>query len=266
MTESTATTSPIGRNGWMSKVTDLYHIAAAGYYTARLAIKQKAVTNTYRYCHHLERLSFVDARYRQFLEKNPSTAQNLARAEFIDDVPDAEQFANFPAGTLGAEYCKISRDYRDGTLDYLRPLRLETLPHEKKGLEPLRGGASAEERLAWLMARRNIYMTTTHDLAHVMAGCDVSLEGEALVAMYQFHHLRVPQNFMNMWNARLGLSAAWKRAKIHRIRYAWNWVEKSTSPLALDWSKLWALPMPEARVQAGLPPEGLQLAPLPARR
>jgi ubiquinone biosynthesis protein Coq4 len=261
MTESTATTTPIRANGWISKVTDLYHLAAAGYYTARLAIKQKQVTNTYHYCHHLERLTFVDRRYREFLAENPQTSENLgSRAEFIDEEPDAEQFASFPEGTLGAEYLKINREYRTGTLDYLRPLRLETLPHEKKGLEPLR---SDDERLSWLMARRNIYMTTTHDLAHVMAGCDVTPEGEALVAMYQFHHLRVPQNFMNMWNARLWLSFTQKWDQIKRIRYAKNWVQKSVSPLAIDWTKLWALPMPEARIQAGLPPEGLQRAPLP---
>lgn len=249
----------------ISMISDAYHLAMAGYYTFRLALNQKAVWNTYGYCFHLEQVSFVDRRFRAWLADRPQVVDALRRpVEFIDREPDVERLRALPPGTLGHEYSKVADRYRTGELDYLRPLRLRTLPHEQAGLDltvPAR--AAPEELHAWLVARRNIYMTTSHDLAHLVAGCDVSLEGEALVAMYQFWHLRVPQNFMNMWNARLMLSATLNFGKIRRIRRAWRWVAAATNPLQVDWESLWALPLEEARARIGLPREGMQAAALP---
>lgn len=242
----------------MSIFADAYHIGMAGYYTFRLLLNNKAVTNTYGYNSHLEQVSFVDRRFRDWLAVNPAVLAALkAKVQFIDWEPDVEKLKDFPEGTLGREYYKVAQQYRTGELDYLRPLRLKTLPHEQIALE----GEPAEPQVhRWLVARRNLYMTTSHDLAHLVAGCDVSLQGEALVAMYQFWHLRVPQNFMNLWNARLLLSATGKFALTKRIRAAWKIVMGSKNPLQVDWDALWALPLEQARVAIGLPAQGLQLA------
>ena len=241
---------------------DLYHLGMAGYYTMRLAVNQKAVQNTYGYCSHLEQVSFVDRRFRRWLTDNPGVIAALKqKVQFIDWEPAVDHLADFPEGTLGREYYKVAQQYRSGELDYLRPLRLKTLPHESAGLDRARADtATGEDLHRWLIARRNIYMTTSHDLAHLVAGCDVSLQGEALVAMYQFHHLRVPQNFMNMWNARLFLSASGKLEQVRHIRASWARVEASRNPLMVDWDALWALPLEEARARIGLPPKGLQAA------
>lgn len=243
----------------MSIFTDAYHLGMAGYYTFRLFLNNKAVWNTYGYNSHLERVSFVDKRFRAWLGQHPDVLAALQKkVQFIDWEPDVERLKGLPAGTLGCEYYKVAQQYRTGELDYLRPLRLKTLPHEQVALEPAPAGTEALHR--WLVARRNLYMTTSHDLAHLVAGCDVSLQGEALVAMYQFWHLRVPQNFMNLWNARLLLSATGKFALTKRIRAAWKIVMDSKNPLQVDWDSLWELPLEEARVKIGLPAQGLQLA------
>ena len=248
--------------GSISIFSDLYHLGMAGYYTFRLALKQKAVQNTYGYCFHLEQVSFVDRRFRTWLHQNPAIAQALSQpVQFIDWEPDTEKLASMPEGTLGREYHKVALQYRTGELDYLRPLRLRTLPHEQRGLDRAPAEtARGEDLYKWLVARRNIYMTTSHDLAHLVAGCDVSLEGEALVAMYQFWHLRVPQNYMNMWNARLMLSATGNRDKVEHIRAAWKIVTEAANPLQVDWDALWPLPLGEARQRIGLPAKGMQLA------
>jgi hypothetical protein len=246
---------------------DLYHLGMAAFYTARLALRQKDVWNTYHYCHHLEQVSFVDRAWRRHADANPHLMSRLGDwLMFADAEPDAAALEACPEGSLGREYAKICRQYRTGELDYLRPLRLRTLPHEAVGLDLAHGQRlpPGRSRDAWLLARRNIFMTTSHDLAHLVAGCDVSLEGEALVAMYQYHHLRVPQNFMNMWNARLFLSATGRFGRIRRIRRAWRWVQRSINPLAADWTELWPLPLEVARERLSLPREGMQLAPLPA--
>ena len=63
--------------GNVSVFSDLYHLGMAGYYTLRLAVKQKAVQNTYGYCYHLEQVSFVDRRFRRWLRDNPAVAVAL---------------------------------------------------------------------------------------------------------------------------------------------------------------------------------------------
>lgn len=260
---STSTITPEPAAG-VSLLADAYHLAMAGYYTFRLLLDNKAVTNTYGYNKHLEQVSFVDRRFRRWLAENPAAVAALKRpVQLIDWEPDTGKLASYAEGSLGREYHRVVLRYRSGELDYLRPLRLRTLPHEEFGLERSPADtATGEELYRWLVARRNIYMTTSHDLAHLLAGCDVSLQGEALVAMYQFWHLRVPQNFMNLWNARLALSAGGNFAQTRRIRAAWRVVMASANPLEVDWESLWAVPLPEARAAVGLPPEGLQQAEL----
>lgn len=260
---SSTTISPTRRAG-VSLVRDAYHLGMAGYYTFRLLLDNKAVTNTYGYNAHLEQVSFVDRRFRRWLLENPAVIEALRKPlQFIDREPDLDELAAHPPGSLGREYHQVALKYRSGELDYLRSLRLKTLPQEEFGLKRGPAGtATGEELYRWLVARRNIYMTTSHDLAHLVAGCDVSFQGEALVAMYQFWHLRVPQNFMNLWNARLMLSASGNFAKTRRIRAAWRVVMAAANPLQVDWDALWALPLEEARVAIGLPPEGLQQAEL----
>lgn len=260
----TRATIPPNPQAGASLLADAYHLAMAGYYTFRLLLNNKAVTNTYGYNSHLERVSFVDRRFRRWLADKPAVFDALRqKVQFIDWEPDVSKLADYPEGTLGREYYKVVQRYHTGELDYLRPLRLKTLPHEMFGLE--RGPAdtaTGEELYRWVLARRNIYMTTSHDLAHLVAGCDVSLQGEALVAMYQFWHLRVPQNFMNLWNSRLMLSASGKFALTKRIRAAWKVVTTAANPLQVDWDALWELPLEDARVKIGLPSQGLQLADL----
>jgi len=254
---------------YASVMRDVYHLAMAAYYTARLALEHRAVQNTYRYGFHLEQVSFVDRRFRRWLSEHPEVIDALKPPVlFLDAEPEIDRLRACPAGSLGREYYAVARQYESGERAHLRGLRLRTLPHEQRGLDRTlpAAGAGVDARHRWLMARRNVYMTSSHDFAHLLTGCDVSYEGEALVAMYQFSHLRVPSNFLNMWNACAMLCATGKVRKVARVRRLLPQVRASTNPLVVSWERLWDVPLPEARRRVGLPPEGLQLAAVPARR
>ncbi len=236
----------------------------AGWYALRLALDRQDVRHTYRYNRHLEQVSVIDRAFRRFFRDNPRIATALSTPMlFIDEMPDLAGLSSCPEGSLGREYHRLNVAYDTGRMDSLRSLRLATMPHERIALDRARGEPLGDEaaRLDWLRCRRNLYMTTSHDLMHLVAGCDMSLEGEALVAMYQFHHLQMPQNFMNMAMARLGLALSLHVSQIRRIRAARRRVAASMNPLHADWPMLWPLPMPEVRRQMMLPPEGLQKAP-----
>jgi hypothetical protein len=233
----------------------------AAWYALRLAVDRGDVRHTYRYNEHLEQVSSIDRAFRRFLGEHPRLAAALAQPTlFLDREPDLGELASCSDGSLGREYRRLSLAYEAGRLQALRALRLATLPHERIALDPSHTERATDEagRLVWLRCRRNLYMTASHDLMHLVAGCDMSLEGEALVAMYQFHHLRMPQNFMNMAMARLGLAVTLHAREIRRIRRARPRIAASVNPLDADWETLWPLPLAEARRRLRLPAEGLQ--------
>jgi ubiquinone biosynthesis protein Coq4 len=238
---------------------DVYHQLAAAYWCIRLGVKRGDTKPTYKFCRHLDQTTYFRSQFRAFLEADPAREKRwLQRQVFIDYMPDYDKFKDYPEGTVGRAYYEmIQRHTQEGLLE-LRRRRLEVLPDEAAGLdlEALQKVNDLDERLERIIARRNIYMTSTHDFCHMLTGSHTDVAGEALVARYQYRHLLVPQNWVNMWLARIvyAISFRWKGLRV--MRACFPSIDRSRSYTETDFDNIWSRPIQEFRRELKLPPEG----------
>ena len=166
-------------------VIEIGHALMTVYWAIRLMLNRKDTKPTYKYCWHLDRVTFFRTQFKAWLHQDPRRIEFWKRPRlFVDNLPDVMNFKDYPRGTVGRaffEMCKLHGT--KGLLD-LRARRLAVLPDEKKGLdlEELKRITDPDELYDRIVARRNIFMTSTHDLCHMLTGSNTGLEGEALVA------------------------------------------------------------------------------------
>lgn len=230
------------------------------YWVIRLMLNRKDTKPTYMYCWHLDRMTCFRKRFESWLAEDPARLRFWTqRRLFVDDLPDPHAFKDYPEGTLGRAFYEMTRQHRtEGLLD-LRRRRLQVLPEEKEGLDlDALSRTTDREALYWrIVARRNIFMTSTHDLCHMLTGSNTEVAGEAVVARYQYRHLLVPQNWMNMVNALLLYAVTFRWGEIRRIRACFPVIDRSVSYAELDYERLWDKPVSEVRKDLGLPEAGL---------
>lgn len=235
------------------------HCAMAAYWAIRLMLNRSDTRPTYMYCWHLDRVTYFRNLFQRWLDADPEQAAFWSQPRmFIDEMPDPEAFRDFPKGTLGRAFYEMCRLHDTAGLLDLRKRRLECLPAEARGLDmrELVEASNPEERYELMVARRNIFMTSTHDLCHMLTGANTDIDGEAIVAKYQFHHLLVPQNWLNMVNAMLVHLVSLRWLKLREIAASFPVIEKSANYARLDYARLWHRPLGEVRRELGLPENG----------
>ncbi len=241
-------------------VIDTGHTLMTVYWAVRLMLNRKDTKPTYMYCWHLDRVTFFRTQFKAWLDDDPRRIEFWKqRRLFVDNMPHLQDFKDYPRGTVGRaffEMCKL-HDTK-GLLD-LRERRLEVLPEEKKSLDlkALERVTDEEELYERIVARRNIFMTSTHDLCHMLTGSNTEMDGEALVAQYQYRHLLVPQNWLNMFNSLLVHLVTLRWSDFRRIVSCFPIINKSESYLGIDYETVWSRPLREVRRELGLPEEGL---------
>jgi ubiquinone biosynthesis protein Coq4 len=246
---------------WKSQAYHLLRVA--GHILGLLIDRLRGIGDTYhtyKYCHHLDQLDSFRGLFARALAADPARAACWSRSQvWIDHLPDLAYLSTLPKGSLGRTYFETMRYLEAQGYPSLRPKRLAALPHEARGLDRrlLERTTDRDELLELLISRRNIHMTSSHDFFHMLLGADTFLTGEALVARYQWKHLLVPQNWLNM-----KLSMA---AKL--ILGNWNlfWrikgnefpiIDRSPDCIGYDWNGAWSKPIGDVRAELGLPRDG----------
>jgi hypothetical protein len=243
-----------------SSTTDMTLALAAGWHAFRLIIDRKDTAHTYRYGRCLEGIEVFRRQFLLALAEAPDLAAFWASPRlFLDQLPGAERFSLCPAGSLGAAYSEFVGAMSEASLLNLRDRRLATLPDEAIALDPEAGKAKdPDQRMRWIIARRNLFMTSTHDLCHVLLGAPTDIPGEILVARYQYRHLLVPQNWMNMRLGWLSMAVSPKLAdKRQKVRAAARIIDQSTSYAWLDLDEALNQPLSAVRQTLNLPANGL---------
>ncbi|MFQ5625229.1 MAG: Coq4 family protein [Methyloligellaceae bacterium] len=240
-------------------VIEIGHTLMTVYWAIRLMLNRKDTKPTYKYCWHLDRVTFFRSQFEDWLDEDRNRIEFWKKRRlFVDDMPDPQRFKDYPKGTVGRaffEMCKLHDP--KGLLD-LRTRRLEVLPEEKQGLDlkALNRITDKQELYERIVARRNIFMTSTHDLCHMLTGSNTEMDGEALVAKYQYRHLLVPQNWLNMCNSLLVHLVTLRWGKLSQIVRCFPAINRSASYLDLDYETIWKLPLRDVRRELGLPEEG----------
>lgn len=236
------------------------HVVMAAYWALRLLLNRADTRPTYMYCWHLDRLTYFRSRFKAWLGADPAHERFWTqRRLFVDEMPDPAQFRSYPEGTVGRAFYEMCRQHETTGLLDLRARRLECLPEEAKGLDlgALRRIDDPDDLYDRIVARRNIFMTSTHDLCHMLTGSNTEVDGEALVAGYQYHHLLVPQNWLNMINAMLAHLVTGRWSKLREITASISTIRNSRNYAELDYAELWSEPLESVRRGLGLPAEGL---------
>lgn len=242
---------------------NFYHIVMAVFWTLAMLFSllflRGNTAPTYYYCWHLDQVSFFRNQFRRSLHL-PGAMEAWSRPRtFIDDMPDIEVLSNLPAGSLGAVFADFCHVMKIKGFRQLRDRRFKTLPEERDGLElaVLKGTTDPDERYRLIVARRNIFMTSSHDFVHLLLGAPPNLGGEILVAGYQYHHLMVPQNWLNVINCSLLLILTLRWVELVTVYRKFPAIRRSENYARIDFSDLWDRPLGEARQVLNLPPEGL---------
>lgn len=236
------------------------HAVMSAYWALRLMLNRKDTRPTYMYCWHLDRMTYFRSRFRAWLSQDDAHQRFWTqRRLFVDDMPDPEDFKDYPEGTVGRAFYEMCQMHHTKGLLDLRARRLECLPEEAKGLdlEALERIEDPDTLYERIVARRNIFMTSTHDLCHMLTGSNTDVDGEAVVAQYQYRHLLVPQNWLNMVFAMLVHVTTGRWGKLREIAASFPAIEKSGNYAELDYTELWRRPLVEVRRMLGLPEEGL---------
>jgi hypothetical protein len=240
-------------------VKELGHTAMTVYWALRLMINRSDTKPTYMYCWHLDRVTYFRTQFKAWLKQDPRRIEFWKqRRLFVDDMPEPEKFKDYPQGSVGRAFFEMSRMHDSKGLLNLRARRLAVLPEEKKGLdlETLALLTDEEEIFEHIISRRNIFSTSTHDFTHMLTGSNTEVDGEALVAKYQYYHLLVPQNWLNMFNALLVHLVTLRWGRLHEIVSCYPAIEQSRSLLELDYETVWPRSLRDVRSELGLPEEG----------
>lgn len=237
---------------------DLYHWAMAVYYIVCLALNRSDTAPTYKYCWHLDQVTFFREQFRKYLHGDPQRLiEWKKRRVFVDYVPDPEEFASYADGTLGKAYYDMNNQHDvEGLLD-LRSRRFEVLPAERDGLDlEALASASGEDLFERIISRRNIFMTSTHDFCHLLIGSDTWMAGEALAGRYQYRHLLVPQNWLNMMLSMLVHVISLRWSTLRKIMSCYPAIDASANYSEIWLEDYWDRQIAEVRGELGLPSEG----------
>ena len=240
-------------------VIEIGHRLMAVYWAIRLMLNRKDPKPTYMYCWHLDRVTFFRTQFKAWLNEEPRRIEFWKqRRLFVDDMPNLQDFKDYPRGTVGRAYFEMCKLHDTKGLIDLRARRLEVLPEEEKGLDlvGLNRITDQDELYKRIVSRRNIFMTSTHDLCHMLTGSNTESDGEALVAKYQYRHLLVPQNYYNMFNSLLFHLVTLRWGKLRRIVSCFPAIDQSKSYLDLDYEQIWSRALSEVRRELDLPEEG----------
>lgn len=228
--------------------------------TLRLLIDHSRVANTQRYGSQLCQLTYFRTVFQAYLEEDPSRVARWKRRQvFIDYMPDYESFRGLPPDTVGYLYYRMCADHAAQGRPDLRKLRLETLPDEAAGLDLTRGDQvdDPEAFFRWIVARRNIASSAGHDYRHLITGSDTGVIGEALMGRYEYKHMREPGRWMNMSNAVALLTLTGRWPTVRKVVKAFKVIDSSRDITAFDPDQFWERRIQDARLEFGLPPDGL---------
>ena len=204
--------------GATSFFSDIYHFMFAGYYVVRFIVSRYDTYFTYEYCYHMDRLSWVIKRFKKFLIKHPNYYDQIDLGYKQLSLLKPSELEKYPKKTAGNQLYRMLVEQQDQGYKDLREYRKQKMPHEVLWIDG--------ENSYWdLVSKRNMVMTASHDLVHVILDADSKLYGEALVADYQFKHLRVPGNWVNLHLSLISqfILLRWKDlGKIHKRRDQYN--------------------------------------------
>jgi len=244
-------------------LSDLYHGVMVFFCSVGLMIDRTLRIGdtyfTYKYCQHLDQMTYFKDLFRQYLSRDPCRVDQWKRRQlWVDEMPRMDRLRDLPEGSLGRSFYEATDALEKAGLPNLRPKRLKALPEEIRALDlNVVSQESDPDRLfGLLVARRNIYMTSSHDFFHFLSGSNTKIAGEALVARYQFRHLLCPQNLMNMRNSLLCHFCIGRFDAMRIIRNLFPEIDKTIDFTTYDWESAWARPLDDVRRELGLPVEG----------
>jgi ubiquinone biosynthesis protein COQ4 len=146
---------------------------------------------------------------------------------------DLDAFAALPEGTLGRAYAHFLRS---------RGLTPEVFDGSPPGI--------SDPRLAYLIQR----MRQTHDLWHVVTGCQTDPAGEIALQAFTFAQVRAPGSAILAVTG--ALRAVRQQPGVVRDMVALYRRGVRANPLAsFPWEDHWATPLAEVRAMLGLPSE-----------
>jgi hypothetical protein len=172
-------------------------------------------------------------------------------------MPDIKPFAAYPIGSLGREFHDMQEGYRADGLLNLRDRRLEVRKDERHGLDLAYANEPDFERFSgWLSARRNIFMTSTHDLCHLLLAAAPDIAGEALVARYQYRTLLTAGNWLNMTLSLFVYVISFRWRSLAKILDMFRTIDAAGDYSNLDFDQAWERQLADIRKELRLPTLG----------
>lgn len=237
---------------------DCWHYLAALGYSIRLMLNRSDTAPTYHYGRHLDQTSYFKSQFqRQIVHSAERSMRWSARSLFVDMMPDIHSFAAYPIGSLGREFHDMQAGYRRTGLIDLRDRRLEVRKDERPALDLGNANERDFERFSvWLSARRNIFMTSTHDLCHLILGAAPDIAGEALVARYQYQTLLSAGNWLNMTLSLFVYGITFRWQSLARIISMFEPIDSAGDYSDLDFDRAWERQLVDIRRELRLPALG----------
>ena len=180
----------------------------------------------------------VSARLERFFA-DPAARKLYDEQRTIDSrTVDLDALAALPEGTLGHAYAKFLRS---------RGLSPEIFDGAPRGV--------ANPRLSYVMQR----MRQTHDLWHVVTGCETDPAGEIALQAFTFAQIRAPGNAL-LVAAGVLRGAREKPGLLRDVVTLYRAGARARRLPSFAWEDHWATPVSEVRAMLGLPLEPLARA------
>lgn len=178
--------------------------------------------------------------YRQMLASAQGARQAYLAEELADKLEDDEWLSTFGPGTVGAHYREFIR---------LRDISAYGLIEENRMTTLSERNADTAHPIAWF-ARR---LRDVHDIWHVLTGFSTDTLGEGCLLGFTFSQTKNPSfGFLSVAGSIVLTIAHRKQPYARAVFQGWQIGKKAEWLPALDYERLFTLPIEEARSELGL--------------
>ncbi len=192
--------------------------------------------------------------YLRMLKSAQGARQAYLAEELADKLEDDEWLSTFVSGTVGAHYREFIR---------LRDISAYGLIEENEMTSLSERNADTAHPIAWF-ARR---LRDVHDIWHVLTGFSTDTLGEGCLLGFTFSQTKNPSfGFLSVAGSIVLTMAHWRQPYARAVFQGWQMGRKAEWLPALDYERLFAQPIEEARKELRLStPTVYQSVPLEAR-
>lgn len=178
--------------------------------------------------------------YLRMLTSEQGARQAYLAEELADKLNDDDWLSTFAPGTVGAHYREFIR---------LRDISADGLVEESRKSSLGSGGTDTAHPIAWF-ARR---MRDVHDIWHVLTGYSTDTSGEGCLLGFTFAQTKnLGLGFIAFAGAMELTRAHWRQPYLRAVFEAWRIGRKADWLPALDYERLFAQTLEQARQELGL--------------